>query len=65
MSKGKNRKTELQYNANPYPNYTKIFKEVKSIDLRHLKALLCKDAGINIDGVGREDWKFFFALSWV
>jgi hypothetical protein len=28
--------------------------EIKSIGLRHLKALLCKDAGMNIDGVGRE-----------
>ena len=49
-----NRKTELQYTANPYPITPNYFKEVKSIGLRHRKALLCKDACMNIDGVGRE-----------
>ena len=46
---------KLSYNAliTPIPSTPNYFKEVKSIDLRHLKTLLCKDAGINIDGVER------------
>jgi hypothetical protein len=46
----------LSYNAllTPIPSTPNYFKEVKSIGLRHLKAILCKDACMNIDGVGRE-----------
>ena len=49
----------------------KYFKEVKSIDLRHLKALLCNDASVDIDGVDREGLEVLFCIelsimtSWV
>ena len=40
----------------------KYFKEVKSIDLRHLKALLCNDASVDIDGVDREGLEVLFCI---
>ena len=45
----------MSYNTlvNTIPITPKSLKEVKSTGLKDLKAL-CKDAGINIDGVGRE-----------
>ena len=45
----------MSYNTlvNTIPITPKSLKEVKSTGLKDLKAL-CKDAGINIGGVGRE-----------
>jgi hypothetical protein len=47
---------KLSYNTliTPIPITPKYFNEVKSIGLSQFRALLCKYAGMNIDGVGRE-----------
>jgi hypothetical protein len=55
---------KLSYNTllTPIPITPKYFKEVKSIGLRHLKVLLCKDACMNIDGVGREGLEVLYCI---
>ena len=62
----------MSYNTlvNNIPITPKSLKEVKSTGLKDLKAL-CKDAGINIGGVGREALEILLCIelgiwtSWV
>jgi hypothetical protein len=53
----------MSYNilVNTIPITTKSLKEVKSTGLKDLKAL-CKDAGINIGGVGREGLEILLCI---
>ena len=53
----------MSYNTlvNNIPITPKSLKEVKSTGLKDLKAL-CKDAGINIGGVGREALEIFLCI---